>query len=100
MPRHSLKTIDELMGPQRVNRAKGRAAAKLEQLLLRDVRQQLGLTQLKLAKKLGVSQSALSQLESQDDMQLSTLRKVVKAMGGELSIVLRFGDRETVLKAR
>lgn len=100
MARHSLKKIDELMGPQRVNRATERAAAKLEQLLLRDVRQQLGLTQLKLAKKLGVSQSALSQLESQDDMQLSTLRKVVKAMGGELSIVLRFGDRETVLKAR
>lgn len=47
---------------------------------------------------MGVSQSALSQFESLDDMQISTLRRLVNALGGELDIVARFGDRAIVLK--
>ena len=48
-------------------------------MLLGEVRKQLGFTQTSVAKAMGVSQSALSQVESQDDVQLSTLRRLVKA---------------------
>jgi hypothetical protein len=47
---------------------------------------------------MGVSQSALSQIESQDDLQLSTLRRLVHALGGELHITARFGERSVVLR--
>jgi Holliday junction resolvase-like predicted endonuclease len=46
---------------------------------------------------MGVSQSALSQMESQGDLQLSTLRRLVTALGGELDIIARFGNRSIVL---
>jgi transcriptional regulator with XRE-family HTH domain len=69
----------------------------MEAMLLGEVRKQLGFTQIAVAKAMGVSQSALSQLEAQDDLQLSTLRRLVKALGGELDVVARFGKRSIVL---
>jgi transcriptional regulator with XRE-family HTH domain len=45
------------------------------------------LTQAQVAQSLGVKQPTLSQLESQDDMQISTLRRIVEALGGELEII-------------
>jgi len=100
MKRHKLQKLDTLMGPKRVARAKAMAQEKMEAMLLGEVRKQLGLTQTSVAKAMGVSQSALSQLESQDDLQLSTLRRLVKALGGELDVVARFGDRSIVLVNR
>jgi hypothetical protein len=61
------------------------------------VGKQLGFTRTAVARAMGVSQSALSQLESQDDLQLSTLRRLVHALGGELDLVARFGHRSIIL---
>jgi DNA-binding XRE family transcriptional regulator len=97
MKRKSLKDLDAILGPRRVATAKTRARKKMEAMLIGQVRKQLGFTQTDVAKALGVSQSALSQLESQGDLQLSTLRRLVKALGGELDIVAKFGDRSVVL---
>jgi transcriptional regulator with XRE-family HTH domain len=69
----------------------------MQAMLLSEVRKQLGFTQTSVAKAMGVSQSALSQLEAQDDLQLSTLRRLVNALGGELDVVARFGDRSIIL---
>jgi DNA-binding XRE family transcriptional regulator len=97
MKTHSLKKLDGILGPKRVAAAKAKARQKMEAMLLSEVRRQLGFTQTSIAKAMGVSQSALSQIESQDDLQLSTIRRLVKALGGELDIVARFGDRSIVL---
>jgi DNA-binding XRE family transcriptional regulator len=97
MKRHKLKELDAMMGRQRVASAKHAARRKMEAMLLGEVRKQLGFTQTSVAKAMGVSQSALSPVESQRDVQLSTLRRLVKALGGELDIVARFGDRSIVL---
>ena len=97
MKRHTLNTLDAMIGPRRVKRAKQAARRKMEAMLLGEVRKQLGFTQTSVAKAMGVSQSALSQVESQNDLQLSTLRRLVKALGGELDIIARFGDRSIVL---
>jgi predicted transcriptional regulator len=45
------------------------------------------LTQVELAKTIGITQPTLSHLESQSDMQISTLRRIVEALGGRLDIV-------------
>ena len=46
-----------------------------------------GLTQEQLAASLDIKQPTLSHLESQDDMQISTLRRIVEKLGGDLEII-------------
>ena len=53
-----------------------------------EIRKRVGLTQNKLADKLGIKQPTLSRLESQDDMYVSTLRRLIEALGGKMEIVV------------
>lgn len=91
MAHKSIKVLDEKMGPARVAAAKVKARDLMAQMVLAEIRKEAGLTQAELAKLLGVSQPAISDLESQSDMQISTLKRVVKALGGDvkISITLR-----------
>jgi DNA-binding XRE family transcriptional regulator len=59
----------------------------LTEMLLKEVRQLAGLTQEKVADSMGISQSALSRLEGQDDMYVSTLQRIVESLGGRLEII-------------
>ena len=61
---------------------------------LRQLRQARGLTQVQLAKILGISQPEVSRIERQTDVYLSTLQSYVAAMGGELKLMAVFGDDE------
>ncbi len=61
-------------------------AVKLE---LRWARERAGLTQAELAKRAGISQPAIAQLEDPDsNPTIETLQKAAKALGTELSIRL------------
>ena len=73
-------------------------AAKLiaEEMTLRELRKARQLTQVSVARELGVSQDAVSRMEQRSDLLLSTLRKTVEAMGGSLSLIARFPDRPPV----
>jgi transcriptional regulator with XRE-family HTH domain len=64
----------------------------LVEMRLAEVRRARDLTQQGIAAKLNVNQAWVSKLERQADMYVSTLRSYIKAMGGELEIVARFGD--------
>ncbi|HEX4542689.1 MAG TPA: XRE family transcriptional regulator [Candidatus Acidoferrum sp.] len=64
---------------------------------LRDLRKARKLTQARVAKALGVTQYSVSRLEKRSDLLLSTLRKTVKAMGGDVRIVAEFPDRAPVV---
>lgn len=68
-------------------------------LKLRELRQAVGETQASLAEKdAGFSQAAISRLEKQDDVLLSTLRRYVEALGGRLRLVVRVrGEQEREL---
>jgi len=59
---------------------------------LRDLRQLAGVTQLELAKRLNIDQTAVSRLEQRDDIRLSTLRGYIEALGATLRIDANFGD--------
>ena len=59
------------------------------------LRRELGLTQVELAGRLGISQSDLSKLERRRDLRLSTLRGYTKALGGSLRILFLSGGRPT-----
>ena len=67
-----------------------------EEYNLRDVREALSKSQAQVAEALGVEQAAVSKLERRADMYVSTLRKLVRAMGGELEVVARFPGRDPV----
>ncbi|MHB8772482.1 MAG: helix-turn-helix domain-containing protein [Syntrophales bacterium] len=59
---------------------------------LQALRQARNLSQEQLAKNLSVKQAAVSKLEKRADMHISTLRNLVKAMGGDLEIIATFSD--------
>lgn len=68
-----------------------------EQMTLRELRRARMLTQVRVAKELGVTQDSVSRLEQRSDLLLSSLRKAVEAMGGKLSLVAEFPDRAPVV---
>jgi transcriptional regulator with XRE-family HTH domain len=72
-----------------------RRAAELA--TLKDLRQAVKRTQEELASSLGVGQDTISRLEQRSDMLISTLKRYVKAMGGELDLVARFPHRPPVV---
>ncbi len=76
------------MRPESLSRAKARAKEIMAEMLLAEVRKTVGLTQEQLAASLGIKQPTLSRLESQHDMQISTLRSLIQALGGQLEIIV------------
>ncbi len=72
-----------------------RRAAELA--TLKDLRQAVKRTQEELASSLGVGQDTISRLEQRSDMLISTLKRYVHAMGGELDLVARFPHRPPVV---
>jgi DNA-binding XRE family transcriptional regulator len=65
-------------------------------LALSRLRKARALTQTNLALHLGVAQAEVSRIEHQTDMLASTLASYVEAMGGKLSLLVRFPDQEPV----
>ena len=54
------------------------------------LRQALGLTQVELAKRLEVTQGNVAQIEKRGDLLVSTLASYLRAVGGEVRIVVQF----------
>jgi len=96
-----VKTLNQKMkriGSARRKKVEARAAGLVaEEMTLQELRQARKLTQARMAKVLGISQDGVSRLEKRSDLLLSTLRKSVEAMGGNLSLVAEFPDREPVV---
>jgi transcriptional regulator with XRE-family HTH domain len=88
------KSFDELVAKTTTKKTREKAAARtqglLSELLLSEVRQKTGRSQQEVADSLGMKQPSLSKLEKQADMQISTLRKIVQALGGELEVLVKF----------
>ena len=86
------------LGPVPRRRVEARAAELIEEeMTLRELRTARQLTQVRLAKALGITQDSVSRIERRSDLLLSTLRKTVQAMGGNLSLVAEFPDRAPVV---
>jgi len=83
--------------------ARNRAAMEIEQraYVLRELREDQGLTQQDLADRLHVTQPTVSALESGDldRSALSTLRAYIAALGGSLEVTADFGGHRYVLSA-
>ncbi|CAN5427532.1 XRE family transcriptional regulator [soil metagenome] len=82
------------MSPERLARNEERARHMLEEMPLHELRQARQLSQETLADAFGTSQANISKIERRTDVYVSTLRKYIRAMGGELEITARFPDGE------
>ena len=94
----TLKDKMRELSPAQRKKVEARAAELIaEEMTLRELRHARKLTQVKVAKTLGVTQDSVSRLEKRSDLLLSTLRKTVEALGGNLSLVAEFPDRAPVV---
>jgi DNA-binding XRE family transcriptional regulator len=68
-------------------------------LALAELRAERGVSQRQVAGALGVSQANISRIEHEEDVYLSTLRRYVAALGGELEVSAVFPDERVTLIA-
>lgn len=73
--------------PEQIQQIDDAVEQELLEMDLRTLREAAGLTQEELAQRVAVTQSQLSKLERREDFRLSTLRRYVAALGGQLEIV-------------
>jgi DNA-binding transcriptional regulator YiaG len=56
------------------------------------LRQAAELTRVELARRMGITQAAVSRMEQPHDLLLSTLNAYLEAVGGRASVIVRFAD--------
>ncbi len=82
----NFKLLQAKMSPAARARSEAMANRMIVEMALDELREARELTQEQLAQAFHVTQAAISKMERRTDMYLSTLRGIIKAMGGELEI--------------
>jgi DNA-binding XRE family transcriptional regulator len=69
------------------------AAEIIKNIRLAELRKAMDVTQVKLAKKSGISQADISRIENRPEtVQLRTMERYVRSLGGTFKIVAEFPD--------
>jgi predicted transcriptional regulator len=98
LPARTWKSVKaRRLAPQAADRVASRADDEIRALTLRELRLDLDLTQAELADAAEMTQSELSRLESRADHRISTLRRYIEALGGEIEITALIGKRRVKL---
>ncbi len=96
------KSFRELVARTGTAKTRRTAARRTRELLadmvLSEIREAQGKTQSQMAKAAGMKQPSWAKLEGQSDMLISTLHKVIHAMGGQLELTVRFPQGRVRLK--
>lgn len=91
------KNLVDQMSPRSRARVRMRIVELSREMALQELRQAMDLTQQQIAGTLQMNQAAVSKLEHQSDMYISTLRRFLSAMGGELRVVATFPEGDVVI---
>lgn len=86
------------MSPESQEKAKAKTKVMLSEMALDELREARRLTQEQLADRLHVKQPAIAKIERRADMYVSTMRGVIKAMGGEMEILAVFPEGRVTIK--
>ncbi|HFE4480229.1 TPA: helix-turn-helix domain-containing protein [Klebsiella pneumoniae] len=85
-----MATLKELMAkqsPENQQRIAAKAAEIRQSVALNLLREELQMSQTEMAAAMGVKQPTIAKMEQTDnDPRLSTLKRYIAALGGELSI--------------
>ncbi|MBP6083342.1 MAG: helix-turn-helix domain-containing protein [Providencia sp.] len=83
-------TLEELLAkrsPESLKRIEARVEELRREITLSKMREELNISQVQLAELLGIKQPAVVKMEKLgNDPKLSTIKRYVKALGGELSL--------------
>jgi len=81
-----------------IEASRQQAEDEVLEMNLRALREVSGKTQTEIAEVVKMTQSQLSRLEHREDHLVSTLRRYVEALGGELEVIARFDDKSVRLR--
>jgi len=99
MKLHKWKRVKEkLLSADQREAARRWAEGEVLEMNLRALREVTGKTQVELAALADMTQSELSRAERRDDHLLSTLRRYVEALGGQLEVFAVFDEKQVRLK--
>jgi transcriptional regulator with XRE-family HTH domain len=98
MPTHKWSDIKRKMAPERRARVDEAVRRELLAMELRELRTEAGKTQAEVAEIAEMTQAELSKFERREDHLISTLRRYVEALGGELEVVAVFDNKRIALK--
>jgi DNA-binding XRE family transcriptional regulator len=100
----ALSTIEDVLklrpiSAERMNKARAEGAAFEFGFKLKEMRRRRELSQVEVAKILGVSQNRVSQIErgKLDKTLIGTLMRYVEALGGVLTVSAKIGDENLLL---
>ncbi len=85
-------------GPAPATRGAGRRNGRGKVMNLQQLREHVRQTQGDVARRAAVSQPQLSRVEGRRDHLVSTVRKYVRALGGDVEVVAEIGLERIVLR--
>lgn len=93
-----MKNLNELLA-QRSEASQARIQEKAQAMILdiqlRQLREEMALSQSQLAEMMGVSQPAIAAIEARgDEIKLSSLKRYVETLGGKLSLTVQLPTGE------
>jgi hypothetical protein len=97
--RHKFSDLLAKLPPDRRIRVDRMAGEMREEMDLSQLRTARRLSQAASGEILHVEQPAVAKIEKRADMYVSTLRRFIEAMGGELEITARFPDHNVRIKS-
>lgn len=90
------KPLNDLLkriNPEVVQAAKEQAQQEIFDMRLALLREELELSQVEMAARLGISQPSVANLEKRgQEIKLSSLKRYVEAMGGKLTLNVELAD--------
>ncbi|HEX7048533.1 MAG TPA: XRE family transcriptional regulator [Gammaproteobacteria bacterium] len=90
----SFKDLRKKMSPASRSRADAMARELAAEMPLQELRRARRISQEQIAQTLHVKQASVSRMEHRADMYIGTLRRVIRAMGGDLELRAVFPDGE------
>lgn len=88
----NFRVLRDRMTPERRAQNKAATQALLAEMSMDELRRARAFSQEDMAAILEIKQGAVSKQERRPDWHVSTLRRYIKAMGGELELVANFPD--------
>jgi predicted transcriptional regulator len=83
---------------EEIARAEREAEREMLEMNLRELRRAVGKTQDQVARAARMRQSELSRAERREDHLLSTLRRYVEGLGGELEVIAKVAGKAIRLR--
>lgn len=86
------QNLRDKMSPKRRKKVDAMTKEMLAEMPMHELRRARRLSQEKIAEILDIKQGSVSKLERRTDLYISTLRRYIEAMGGELELQAHFPE--------